>query len=34
VRQTLLGLRDVRSATAINLDGPKDGFNPEGDAWS
>ncbi len=34
VRQTLLGLRDVRSATAINLDGPPDGFNPEGDAWN
>ncbi|MEO6878231.1 MAG: phosphoglycerate dehydrogenase [Gemmatimonadaceae bacterium] len=34
VRQTLLGLRDVRSATAINLDGPKAGSNPEGDAWN
>ena len=34
VRETLLGLRDVRSATAVNLDGPQDGFNPEGDAWN
>jgi D-3-phosphoglycerate dehydrogenase len=34
VRQKLLALRDVRSATAINLEGPQDGFTPEGDAWS
>jgi D-3-phosphoglycerate dehydrogenase len=34
VRQRLLALRDVRSATAINFEGPQDGFTPEGDAWS